>query len=58
MVEKIRKLAKEKGLSITKLEEAVGLGNGTITKWDKGSPVLANLKKVADFLGVSIEDLI
>lgn len=58
MVEKIRKHAKEKGLSIARLEASVGLSNGAIGKWDKSSPRVANLKKVADFLKVSIEELL
>lgn len=55
MPDKIRLLAREKGLSLTKLEEILGLGNGTIGKWAHQKPLAENLKKVADYFGVSIE---
>lgn len=58
MKERIRQLAKAKNLSLTKLEEELGFGNGTITKWDKASPNLDKLKKVADYFNVSIDYLI
>ena len=57
MYDKIRKLAKEKGFSIPSIEEATGLSNGAISKWNISSPSVDNLKKVADFLGVTMEDL-
>lgn len=55
---KIESLCKSKGITISKLEKECGIGNGTIARWDKSFPRTDNLKKVADFLGVSIEHLI
>ena len=55
MYDKIRILAAEKNISITKLEEILGFSNGTITKWNNVIPRADNLKKVADYFGVSIE---
>ena len=57
-VELIRSLAKQKGVSITKLEEILGFGNGTIGKWVKQSPSVDKLSAVADFLSVSIDYLV
>lgn len=54
MVEIIRKLCNEKGTNIRKLEQSVGFGNGTIARWDKNSPSVDKVQKVADALGVSI----
>lgn len=48
----IRKLCAENDISITKLEEAIGLSNGAICKWDGKSPGVENVKKVADHFGV------
>lgn len=56
-VELIRTLAKQKGVSITKLEEILGFGNGTIGKWVKQSPSCDKLSAVADYLSVSIDYL-
>lgn len=56
-VDIIRSLAKKKGLSLTKLEEILGFGNGTIGKWVKQSPSCDKLNAVADYLSVSIDFL-
>ena len=55
----IAKCAKEKGLSIQSIEKSCGLSNGIISKWkENNNPKLENLKRVADYLGVSVEQLI
>lgn len=55
MYDKIMKLARQRGESIPKIEKACGFGKGTITKWNTSTPKADNLKKVADYFGVSIE---
>lgn len=57
MVNRIKKLCKDKGISIQKLEQEVGLSNGSIGKWDISSPKADNLKKIASYFGVSIDYL-
>lgn len=51
----IKKLCKEKNISIARLEAETGIGNGTIGRWQKSSPRIDTLKKIADYFGVSIE---
>lgn len=51
-------LCKEKGISVSKLEKEVGLGNATIRGWKVASPTAANLKLVADYFGVTVDDLL
>lgn len=51
-------LCKEKGISIAKLERETGLGNGTIGKWEKASPNVDNAKKVANFFGKTLDELV
>nr|DAV38358.1 MAG TPA: repressor protein [Caudoviricetes sp.] len=51
----IEKLAKEKGISISKLENECGLGNKTIRSWKTSSPTIINLQKVANYFDVPIE---
>ena len=54
----IKKYADEKGWSIARVEREAKIANGTIRKWEKGSPRVAFLQKVADALGVPIEKLL
>lgn len=59
MVEKIRELCKSNGISISRLEKEIGLGNGTIGKWEKfgRKPKYEHLKAIADIFNVTIADL-
>lgn len=54
----IAKLCVKSGTSISKLEKELGLGNGTIGRWEKSSPTVENIKKVADHFGVKVDDLL
>ena len=49
---------KEKGISVSALEKSVGLGNATIRGWNESSPKADNLKRVADFFGCTIDELL
>lgn len=55
---RICELAKEHGLSLPALEKELGLGNGTIVKWNKSTPNAGCLKKVAEYFGVSTDYLL
>lgn len=48
----------EKGISVYQLEKSCGLGNGAIGKWKDASPSVNNLKKVAEYLGCTIDELV
>lgn len=50
--------AKKVGISINALEKDCSLAIGSICKWNSVSPTVRSLKKVADALGCSIEDLL
>lgn len=56
--DKIKKICKEKGLSVTYVEKKSELGNGLISKWNDSVPSVANLKKVASILEVTVDELI
>jgi len=57
--ENIIKLASEKNLTIQKIEKSCQLGQGTISKWkESNNPKIDSLKRVADFLEVTVEQLI
>lgn len=58
LVDRIRVLANERGMSLPDLEIAIGLGNGTISRWKNSSPNTDKLTKVADYLEVSVDFLL
>ncbi len=58
MLEKIKALCADRGLSIAALEKKAGIGNGTIAHWDESKPNLASLEKAAAALGVTVSALI
>lgn len=54
----IRAKCKSKGISLPKLEETLGFGAGTISKWDKSAPSIDKLSKVANFFETTIDELV
>ena len=57
ILKNIIRLCKDKGITIAKLERETGISNGTIARWEKSSPVIDNVKAVADYFGVTLDDL-
>ena len=57
LYEKISGLCAERGITVSRLESELGLGNGTIGKWRTSTPTLQNIKRVADYFGVPIDSL-
>ncbi len=58
LVEKIRALARQRDLSLPQLEQELGLGNGTISRWRSSSPNTEKLQKIADYFQVSMDYLL
>ena len=58
LYQNIERRCKEKGMTISALEKAVDLGNATIKGWVGSLPRIDNLKKVADYFGCTIDELI
>ena len=54
IVERIKKSATEKGLTLAKIERSLGFGNSTIRKWDQNSPSLDKVIATANLLDKSI----
>lgn len=54
ILQRLKELCLKKNTSIPQLEKVLDFGDGTIYKWGSSSPSVANLKKVADYLGVDI----
>lgn len=58
IVDRLQAIVKERGTTFKQLERDVGLGNGTIRRWEEQSPRLDKLTKVADYLQVSLDFLV
>lgn len=58
MVEKIRSLCQEHGTSFWALERELGIGNGVIARWSRSSPRVETVKLVADYFGVTVDELL
>lgn len=57
LLTRIRELCQVYGTSVAKIEKAVGF-NKTIYNWDKYIPSIDKVVLVADFFGISIDELI
>lgn len=57
LLDRIKTLAKSNGLTIKSLESCIGLGNGTIRRWDNSPPSADKLLKVANMLNTSMDYL-
>ena len=58
LFDNIKAKCTEKGISVTSLEKAMSFGNGTINYWRDHEPGAYKLKRVADFLGVTVDALL
>jgi len=58
VVENIRFLCNQHGVSIPKLGTELGFGNGAIYNWDKSSPSIDKVQKIAYYFGVTADFII
>lgn len=54
----VKRVCDEKGISVGKLEKELDLSNGSVCKWHESEPGIRKVQKVADYLGVTIEELL
>lgn len=58
LVEKVQELCTRKGLTLIGLEREIGLGRGSIRRWDENSPSIDKVKKVANYFNITVSELI
>lgn len=56
--ENIVKLCQKRGITIARLEKESGLGNATVRGWEDGIPRVDKLQAVANYFGVTVDDLL
>lgn len=58
IIDTIKFLCKQKGITIKELEVQTELSNGTIGKWSSCSPKTDSLTKIADYFNCSVDYLL
>lgn len=58
LIDRLEIEVKKKGLTFNRIERELGLGNGTIKRWNDQSPRLDKLTAVARFVGASLDYLV
>lgn len=58
ILERVQLLCKEHDMNPSNLERELGLGRGTLYKWNKSSPSSDKLSAVADYFDVSVDWLL
>lgn len=56
--ENIKFYAKQKGLSISEVERQAHIAKGHVYKWKNYFPNISTAMKVAEVLGVTVDDLL
>jgi hypothetical protein len=54
---KIKKICDERGISVRKLESDLEFSCGSVCKWNDNIPSFDKVTKVADYLGVTLDEL-
>jgi transcriptional regulator with XRE-family HTH domain len=55
--ERIKRLCKERKISVNKLETDLGFGTGYVSKLDKSTPNTKKIQAIADYFNVSVDYL-
>lgn len=54
----IKTICKQKKIPVFKMENELGFSSGSVCKWNTSIPSVDKVKKVADYLNVTIERLL
>lgn len=58
MLDKIKQLCESRGITIKELERSLGFSNKALYRWDINSPSIDRVVAVADYFGISVDELI
>lgn len=58
ILDNVKRLCRKHGTNITELERSIGIGTGSIYKWGKSTPNVNAAKLVADFFGITVDELL
>ena len=57
LYEKIKRIAKDRGISVREVERRCGFAYGTLQRWSKISPMVDKVWKVSRVLNVTVDEL-
>lgn len=58
LAEKIKRIAKEKNMTVKELEEKVNIKRGTITNMTRSKPSIETIDKIANYLNYTMDELL
>lgn len=58
LLDKIKNICADQDLSIPELEMKAGISENSLYRWNDVTPGIDKVKKVADALGLSVDDLL
>lgn len=58
LYDNVKAACKEKGIPITQLEKACGMPQSSIRKWNTNKPNMGRVLRVAEYLGVTLDELV
>lgn len=58
LYDNIKKICLEKKIAISEMERDLGFPRSYVCKWNENEPGIRKVQKVADYLHVSIEELL
>ncbi|WP_421432284.1 helix-turn-helix domain-containing protein [Streptococcus suis] len=58
LYDKIKEVAQTRNVSIYRIERDLEFGNGSLRKWNDSTPSVTSLKKVANYLDVTLDELL
>lgn len=57
LAEKIKRVCRERKIPISRMERDLGFPRGSVYKWDKNDPSFQKVKRAADYLHVTVDEL-
>lgn len=58
IVNSIKSICKEHNITVTKLEETLGMSQGLISRWNKSDPSLSKIIDIAQYFNLSLDDIV
>lgn len=57
LLSNIRELCRKNNISVADLEKSLGIGSGTISRWNKANPSFDKITAIAKYFKISIDEL-